>query len=113
MKTEITWARGRKGLVQKYYFGLALGQFPAMPEAKAERLARRLQETPGVMHSEELSPEEAIRRAVRAFVRHSETSYDEGLNDGSFDRGEARIDCGGKIDRILAEWSQPLIGVEA
>lgn len=47
---------------------------------------------------------QAVRLAVIAHIRHTETDYGKFLADG-FDRDEARVLVKGSIDRILSEWS--------
>jgi hypothetical protein len=50
--------------------------------------------------------EEAIRLAVQAHVRHTETRYDELLAAGR-ERWEARAEVEGKVARVLAAWELP------
>jgi hypothetical protein len=47
--------------------------------------------------------EQAIRLAVVAHIRHSETRYDELLASG-LERWEARAEVEGKVARVLAAW---------
>jgi hypothetical protein len=47
--------------------------------------------------------EQAIRLAVVAHIRHTETRYDELLASG-LDRWEARAEVEGKVARVLAAW---------
>jgi hypothetical protein len=49
----------------------------------------------------------AIGLAVRAYVRHQYTSYDELLFEG-YDRQDARVLVHEEIDGILAEWQEDL-----
>jgi hypothetical protein len=53
--------------------------------------------------------EEAIRLAVRAHLRHTDTNYDALLAKG-IDRGEARSRVQERVDRLLETWSQPARG---
>lgn len=53
--------------------------------------------------------EEAVRLAVIAHVRHSETKYDELLGSG-LERHEAREQVEEVIDRVLARWEGPPAG---
>lgn len=86
-----------------YYRELAKKQFPAMPDTKAESLARYLAENKTVMQSEELAPNEAIKKAVWAFIRHEFTSYDSAFEDG-IDRSSNREIVRKKIERLYDEW---------
>ena len=47
--------------------------------------------------------EEAIRLAVIAHIRHSETNYDELLNSG-YERWEAREAVADRVDEVLSDW---------
>jgi hypothetical protein len=47
--------------------------------------------------------EKAVRLAVIAHIRHSETRYDELMARG-YDRWDARAQVQGEVDRILSEW---------
>jgi hypothetical protein len=48
--------------------------------------------------------EKSIRLAVIAYVRHSETGYDELLSQG-MDRWLARDEVADEIDKILDHWT--------
>jgi len=48
--------------------------------------------------------EEAVRLAVVAHVRHTETDYDRLLAKGH-ERQEARLLIQGEVDQVLARWS--------
>ena len=50
--------------------------------------------------------EEAIRLAVLAHVRHTETGYDRLLADG-YDRWEARDSVQGAVAQVLTAWESP------
>jgi hypothetical protein len=50
--------------------------------------------------------EQAIRLAVVAHIRHTETPYDELLAAG-YDRWEARGEVEGAVARVLARWEAP------
>jgi hypothetical protein len=47
--------------------------------------------------------EEAVRLAVIAHIRHTETKYDELLSRG-YDRREARAEVEEDVHRVLQEW---------
>jgi len=48
---------------------------------------------------------EAIRLAVRAYIRHNHSRYDELIAQG-WDRRDARAAVPGEIDRVLSEWER-------
>jgi hypothetical protein len=50
--------------------------------------------------------EQAVRLAVVAHVRHTETPYDELLARG-LDRWEARGEVEGRVAQVLAAWESP------
>jgi hypothetical protein len=50
--------------------------------------------------------EQAVRLAVVAHVRHTETPYDELLASG-LDRWEARGEVEGRVAKVLAAWESP------
>ncbi len=93
----------RKEQQRLYYRDVAKEEFPAMPDSTAESLATYLSETKGVMQSEELSLGEAMRRAVRAYIRHRKTAYESNFGD-DIDRGSNRAYVGKQIDAIYDEW---------
>ncbi len=47
--------------------------------------------------------EDAIRLAVKAYVRHAETKYDEFLAKG-YERWEARENVTDKVNQVLGSW---------
>jgi hypothetical protein len=47
--------------------------------------------------------EKAVRLAVIAHIRHTETNYD-GLLASGHDRWEARVQVEGVVARVLAQW---------
>jgi len=49
--------------------------------------------------------EQAIRLAVLAHIRHTETSYDRLLASGC-ERWEARAQVEGEVSRVLAQWAE-------
>ena len=49
--------------------------------------------------------EQAVRLAVVAHIRHTETRYD-GLMARGYDRWDARAQVQGEVDRILSEWEE-------
>jgi hypothetical protein len=49
--------------------------------------------------------EEAVRLAVVAHIRHTETSYDALLARG-YDRQDARAEVRREVDRILSKWAE-------
>jgi hypothetical protein len=82
-------------------------QFPGCPPQRADRIARhagtrgsgRIGRTRA---GRELDPD-AVRLAVIASIRHSDTDYDELLMSG-VPRAAARDRVRGDVDRILARW---------
>ena len=51
--------------------------------------------------------EEAVRMAVAAHVRHSETNYEQLLGQG-YARADARHDVRDTVEVVLAQWSRPV-----
>lgn len=96
----------RKDDLYNHYKGLIKKNFPKIPEHSLHRASSHLIENTGVMHSDELSPNEAIRKAIRAHIRHHETDYEQNFNDTTHDRSENRILIGSKVDKIYNEWSE-------
>ena len=83
--------------------------FPGFPTGKevaiAEHTCLKYSGRVGRSAEAKVFDEEAVRLAVIAHIRHSETSYDELLASGH-DRWEARALVQGEVDRKLAQYSQ-------
>ena len=81
--------------------------FPACPAGReraiAEHACRKYSGRIGRSAAGKSLDEEAIRLAVAAHVRHSETRYDELLTKG-YDRREARENVEEEVLQVLAKW---------
>lgn len=91
-------------------FARRLGQlFPGCPDERARAVAGHACEKysgrVGRSTAARRFDEEAIRLAVCAHLRHTDTNYDELLARG-FDREEARSRVRERVDRLLEAWSQ-------
>lgn len=91
--------------LQEHYRELAKEEFPSMPDGSADDLAEYLSGSRGVMQSEEMSSNEAMRRAVRAYIRHNKTSYETNFDSG-VERSENRAMIGKTVDAIYSEWRE-------
>jgi hypothetical protein len=84
-------------------------QFPRCPRLRAAKIAEHacLKYSGRVGRSAKAKAldSEAIRLAVSAHVRHTETQYDELLSRGD-DRHEARLLVQDRVNDILARWSR-------
>lgn len=100
-KSEVQITKAQR--VHKYYRTLAKEEFPSMPDATADSLASYLAETKGVMQSDEMSSNQAIRLAVLAFIRHNKTPYESNFQDG-LERGNNRAIVRNQIDKIYNAW---------
>lgn len=89
---------------RSYYMDLAREQFPSMPESVAKALASFLCKSTGVMQNEELSPPQAMQRAVRAYIRHNHTDYES--NFAELDRQTNREIVGRKVETLYQQWRQ-------
>jgi hypothetical protein len=81
--------------------------FPACPTGReraiAEHACRKYSGRIGRSAAGKSLDEEAIRLAVTAHVRHTETGYDELLGKG-YDRREAREQVEREVLQVLAKW---------
>jgi hypothetical protein len=81
--------------------------FPACPTGRerviAEHACRKYSGRIGRSTAGKSLDEEAIRLAVTAHVRHTETRYDELLGKG-YERREARERVEQEVLRVLAKW---------
>jgi hypothetical protein len=84
--------------------------FPACPPGKEQAIAEhaclKYSGRVGRSAAAKQLDEEAVRLAVIAHIRHTETSYDTLLGKG-VDRHEARQMIEGELVRVLEKWQQP------
>ncbi len=85
--------------------------FPGCPPGKEEAIAEhaclKYSGRVGRSAAAKRLDEEAVTLAVIAHIRHSETGYDDLLDEG-IDRHDARHMIEGDVDRVLARWRRPL-----
>ncbi len=83
--------------------------FPGCPASREQAIAEhacvKYSGRVGRSDAAKALDEEAVRLAVIAHVRHSETSYDELLVAGR-DRYEARREVEDQVRRVVAEWQR-------
>jgi hypothetical protein len=89
-------------------FAARVGElFPAMPKGREKAIAQHacLKYSGRVGRSSSAKDLEdgAVRLAVIAHVRHTETKYDELLMQG-IERADARVEIRGSVDKVLAAW---------
>lgn len=81
--------------------------YPACPEGRefeiAEHACLKYSDRVGRSAAARNLDEDAIRLAVIAHVRHTETNYDDLLGEG-YDRRDARSEVAAEIDRVLDRW---------
>lgn len=111
MRRQEREATRRHGLDRVYIEAFAgrIGQvFPGCPDERAWAIAEHACEKysgrVGRSSAARRLDEEAIRLAVRAHLRHTDTNYDALLARG-VDRGEARSRVREDVDRLLESWS--------
>jgi hypothetical protein len=103
-RQEREGARRRElDLVYVGAFARRIGRlFPGCPDERAQAIAEHACEKysgrVGRSSAARRFDDDAVRLAVRAHVRHTETNYDALLADG-FDRGEARSRVSERVDR--------------
>ncbi len=85
--------------VRKLYPGAPPGRENVIAEHACLKYSGRI----GRSESAKKLDEEAIRLAVTAHIRHTDTRYDEFLSQG-YDRKNARSQVKEKIHKILSEW---------
>jgi hypothetical protein len=95
-------------------FARRIGQvFPSCPGERARAIAEHACEKfsgrVGRSRAAREFDEEAIRLAVRAHLRHTDTNYDALLAQG-LERGDARSRVRERVERLLDTWSQPAGG---
>ena len=82
-------------------------QYPACPPGReqiiAEHACRKYSGRVGRSAAAKRLDAEAVRLAVSAHVRHTETRYDELLSQG-YERWRARAEVEGQVARVLARW---------
>jgi len=101
----------RRAEVDREYVDLfgkrLLELFPGCPSGRhlriAEHACRKYSGRVGRSSMAKQLDEEAIRLAVIAHIRHSETNYDELLNSG-YERWEAREAVADRVDEVLSAW---------
>lgn len=105
-------AAGRRELDRVYIeeFSHRIGEvFPSCPRKRArdvaEHACQKYSGRVGRSSAARRFDEEAIRLAVGAHIRHTETNYDELLARG-FDRHEARARVRASVDQLLDAWSR-------
>jgi hypothetical protein len=85
--------------------------FPGCPPGRAEIIAEhaclKYSGRVGRSAAAKSLEEPAIRLAVIAHIRHTETDYDT-LLAGGYERREARAQVEGTVTRVLAKWATPL-----
>ena len=81
--------------------------FPGCPAGRERKIAEhaclKYSGRVGRSASARRLDEQAVRLAVVAHIRHTQTQYDELLGKGH-DRSEARIEVAGTVDRVLEKW---------
>ena len=85
--------------VRELYPGIPAGQETAIAEHACLKYSGRV----GRSAAAKALDEAAVRLAVIAHVRHTETDYDE-LLAGGFDRREAREFVASAVDQTLVQW---------
>jgi hypothetical protein len=84
--------------------------FPACPSGREEVIAQhaclKYSGRVGRSASAKMMDLEAVRLAVMAHIRHSETDYDELLARG-YDRGDARATVRSSVEETLKKWQGP------
>jgi len=84
--------------------------FPACPPERgvaiAEHACLKYSGRVGRSAAAKSFDEQAVRLAVIAHVRHTETPYDE-LLAGGYDRREARAQVEAKVAQVLSRWESP------
>lgn len=91
------------------YERLALKLFPGMPEKDARSLARHASDpdyTGVLSNGEDMSEEDAMRKAVWAHIRHQHTGYDSMFGDG-LQKEDNRPMVRRQIEEIYEEWKLP------
>jgi hypothetical protein len=96
---------------QKYValFAAAVRElYPACPPGRkriiAEHACRKYRDRVGRSTAAKKLDAQAVRLAVSAHVRHTETSYDQLLSQGH-ERWMAREEVEGQVARVLAQWT--------
>lgn len=86
--------------------------YPSCPADVAEHIAQhaclKYSGRVGRSAAAKVFDPEAIRLAVRAYIRHNHTRYDEFMAQGS-DRSEARAAVADDIERVACEWQRSLL----
>lgn len=112
-ETVRTQRRAQDEVIEaKYVAGFTdkiLEFFPACPRGEAESIAqhacRKYSGRVGRSHAAKALDEGAITLAVRAYVRHQHTRYDE-LLGGGLEPFEARPLVADEIEEVLAHWRE-------